>query len=362
MCKVYNSIGCITAIKSHLRKNGINEFKSLNDVRNFQENYTIILQEIESKHTSLIEQEKSTLIDEMSQLEDSIKVKKAEAENQIQSELANLKHSLENLPGIHSNLVKEFIADFKKFILKVKIWDNERTFDKRLNDSVRESTVFLADNLIIKNSRYKFIDSYFKIAVEESALRELNELKRKKIVIDEINNSIYGALGEQKVVNELKKLSDEFILINDFNCSFHPPIYNRNERDYIKSVQMDHVLISPSGIFLIETKNWSEKSLNNLSMYSPVQQIKRASFALNKILSEKNTQSILNLKRHHWGTREIPIKKLIVLINQKPREEFQYVKILTLKEVLGYINYFEPSFSREETQNIGNYLLKFQTK
>ena len=37
----------------------------------------------------------------------------------------------------------------------------------------------------------------------------------------------------------------------------------------IKSIQIDHILVTNSGIFLIETKNWSEKSLNNPSLRSP---------------------------------------------------------------------------------------------
>ncbi|AOW09214.1 nuclease-related domain-containing protein [Flavobacterium gilvum] len=358
MCKVYNSIGCITTIKSHLLKNGINEFKSLNELRNFQKNYEIALQEIESKHTFLIEQEKTALSDEISQLEDSIKTKKTEVENQLKSKLECLKRSLENLPTTHSNLAKEFITDFRKIILTIKIWVNELNFNERVCNSVQEETSILVDTLSKKKSRYKFIDSFLQIAIGESALLELNELKRKKFVINEINNSIYGALGEQKVVKELEKLSDEFVLINDFNYSFHPPIYYPLEKNYIKSVQMDHLLISSSGIFLIETKNWSEHSLNNLSMYSPVQQIKRANFALNKILSEKSAESISILKRHHWGVRKIPIRNLIVLINQKPQEEFQYVKILTLKELRGYVNYFEPCLSNTETRNIANFLLE----
>jgi hypothetical protein len=43
------------------------------------------------------------------------------------------------------------------------------------------------------------------------------------------------------------------------------------------SVQIDHLLVSPFGVFLIETKNWSDQSLNNLSLRSPVQQIKELS-------------------------------------------------------------------------------------
>ena len=66
---------------------------------------------------------------------------------------------------------------------------------------------------------------FLMLSLDTIALLELIELKRKKFVINEINNSIYGALGEQKVVKELEKLSDDFILINDFTYSFHPPIF-----------------------------------------------------------------------------------------------------------------------------------------
>ncbi|MBK7290418.1 MAG: NERD domain-containing protein [Chitinophagaceae bacterium] len=86
----------------------------------------------------------------------------------------------------------------------------------------------------------------------------MTELENKQRVIDEVKNSIYGALGEHKVVKELENLSDENILINDFALTFHPAIYNRQENDYIKSIQIDHLLVTPSGIFIIETKNWSE--------------------------------------------------------------------------------------------------------
>ena len=131
--------------------------------------------------------------------------------------------------------------------------------------------------------------------VNESCLVPLKDLERKKSIIDEVNTSIYGALGEQKVVKELEKLSDEYFLINDFCLSFPKPIYNRRENDYIKSIQIDHILVTLSGVFLIETKNWSEKSLNNPGLRSPVQQIKRTSFVLFKILNEGITNYRLNL-------------------------------------------------------------------
>ena len=165
-------------------------------------------------------------------------------------------------------------------------------------------------------------------------------------------------MGEQKVVKTLEALPDEYFLINDFAVSFSPAIYNIQEKDYIKSIQIDHLLVAPSGIFLIETKNWSEKSLENLSLRSPVKQIKRTSFVLFKLLNNEMSNFHLRLDKHHWGDKKISIKNLIVMTNAKPQEEFQYVKILTLNKLLGYINYFKPTFSINETQRIADFILR----
>jgi len=353
MCKVYNSIGSLTAIKSHLREHNVNEFKSLNELINFQKNYSVTRQQIISNHSLLIEQEKNTLGEEIAQLNDSIKTRKSEVEQQLQLELEKLKRQLDNLPSTHSNIFQALIGYLKKTGIKNKIRGHKLNFNSKITCSVQQSTNILTK----KNNRYQYVVSHFKDAVNESSLSQLQELERKKRIIDEVNTSIYGALGEQKVVRELENLSDDYILINDFTCSFHPPIYNRQEDEYIKSIQIDHLLISPTGIFLIETKNWSEHSLNNLSLRSPVQQIKRTNFALFKILAGEITNSNLILNQHHWGDRKVPIKNLIVLTNQKPSEEFQYVKVLSLKELLSYVKYFKPSFSNKETQMIANYLL-----
>lgn len=47
----------------------------------------------------------------------------------------------------------------------------------------------------------------------------------------------------------------------------------------------------------------------------------------------------------------------MVLINSKPNEEFQYVKVLKLNELLGYIRYFKPIFTASETEEISYYFL-----
>ena len=344
MCKIYNQIGCLTTIKLHLRQHRIYENLPPNELINFQSSYSTARQQIISNHKLLIEQEKSILSEKIVQLDYSIKTKKDTIEQQLLLELEQLNNQLIELRSAHSNIIQTAISFVKRVILKRSITINKRLVSYKITDAVKD----LENEYNETNDRYIYITSQTKDAVTKSSLPQVLELERKKRIIDEINSEIYGALGEEKVVKELEKLSDDYILIN----------YNRKENDYIKSIQVDHILLSPAGVFLIETKNWSQNSINNPNLYSPVQQIKRANLALYKILNGEFSNVKLILSKHHWGSRKIPIKNLIVFINHKPTEQFEYVKILTLNELLGYIKYFNRCFSTDEIQSMADYLLK----
>lgn len=354
MCNVHNSIGCLTTVKTHLKRHNINEFNSLKEVINFQKNFSTLRQKIISNHEQMIKIEKVTLEAEILELHNAVKVDKIHFEGIFRSDIDELTQKVNSLS--HStdlNFVQRFVINTKQWFLKRKI----RSLEINLNNKIIYAVRNLVDKHQDKTNRHKYITSYFRAAVNESCLTEIKELENKQRIINEVRNSIYGALGEHKVVKELEKLSDENILINDFALSFHPAIYNRQENDYIKSIQIDHLLVTPSGIFLIETKNWSEKSLANLNLHSPVQQVKRTSFALFIILTRDFLSERVNLKPHHWGDRKIPIKNLVVLTNSKPNQEFQYVKVLTISELLSYVRYFKPIFTRSETKEIASYLL-----
>ncbi|MEC5165454.1 hypothetical protein RCH18_001182 [Flavobacterium sp. PL11] len=356
MCKVYNTIGSLTAVKSYLHQHKINQFKSLKEVINFQKNYTNSRQKLFLDHTLLINQERLILNDEISVLKISIANRKSEVEQKLKLDLEQLKRKVEEIPRDNTNYFNITYNYFKKIHFLIKLQVNEKFLSYNVHNSVKNAV----NNLKRKSTRYQYIESNFNDAVTSSCLLEIEEHDRIKKVIDEINPFIAGALGEHKVVKELKKLSDDFILINDFQCSFKPAIYDRKQKKYLKSVQIDHILVAPSGVFLIETKNWSQKSLANLSLRSPVEQIKRANFALFSILSGNLSKNKLKLNKHHWGERKIPIRNLIVLINHKPLEEFQAVKITTLKELLNYVSFFSPCFSIEETKMIADYLRNYK--
>lgn len=355
MCRTYNKIGSLTTLKLRLEENNIHDFKSLKEVIDFQKSYTILHQQLISHHENLIEEEKNMLNINLPDLDTAIQTQRQQSIQTLTNEIDKLKQQLNILSNNTStNFFKKLAIGLRHINYKRKIKLKEHNFETAVKISISK----LVEDYEVKSNRYQFIASHFNEAVRQSAQYPLSELERKKATIDELNSYIYGALGEQKVVKTLEALSDEYFLINDFNVSFLPAIHNRKENDYIKSVQIDHILVGPAGIFLIETKNWSEKSLENLSLRSPVEQIKRTSFALFYLLNNEMSNYHLRLDGHHWGEKKIPIKNLIVFTNTKPKEEFQYVKILTINDILSYVNYFKPIFSYVETKRIAEMILR----
>jgi len=205
----------------------------------------------------------------------------------------------------------------------------------------------LHDYLINHRSEEKSIQKHNEVLTRSE--KEVQQLSQIKEVITNLNPEIAAAIGENLVVNELKKLSDDYILINNFSLALDTPLYYKKDKSKIRSIQIDHLLISKAGIFILETKNWSRKSINNANFQSPVAQINRSSHALFVLLSRRN----INLKKHVWGANpQIPIRNILVMTNKKPKGQFKHVKIKTLKELNSYIEYFDPIFNDQELNKI----------
>lgn len=355
MCQIHNPVGSLTSLKNHLAANNINNFKSLNEVIEFRNSYASLRQQIIKDHEILVENEKNTLQNDLEQLDKGIEDQKERTRLVLQVEIEKQQLHLESLAKDRpTNFIIKLFNIILRLYYLLKISHNKIRLHSRVLKSVKELDIVRQH----KTNRYHFLLSQFDEAVSLSSLFPLRELEIKKWTIEKVSSYIPGAIGENKVVKVLETLSDEYFLINDFSINFSKAIYNKKENDYIKSIQADHVLVAPSGIFLIETKNWSDQSLNNPNLRSPVQQIRRTSFALFRLLNTTVANETLNFDHHHWGKLKIPMKSVIVLTNKIPIEEFQYVKILDLNRLLPYVQYFKPIFSYYETQQIAAYLLK----
>jgi hypothetical protein len=167
---------------------------------------------------------------------------------------------------------------------------------------------------------------------------------------------VQGAIGEQSVEMVLKALSDDYILINNFVHIFKSPLFY-TKKDKIKSVQIDHILVGPPGVFLIETKHWSNWSVRSKQFRSPIDQIKRANHALFKLLINARPQSILSFKKHPWGNKHARIRNVVVFTKAKGSFEDGFVEVLGIYQVLSYVRSFSPEFNAKETEGIAKYLL-----
>ena len=354
MCKIYNTVGSLSTLQSKLREQGIKDMKTVKDVTEFQNSYPLLRQRILSHHQELLEQEKNDLHLELQSLAQRIEDQREEKENGLKIEIQSLKELLNSLIN---NPPTSFFGRIKRYFI-VHQSRKELTYkEKHFNNIVKDSIQWLTDSYQPKDVRYKYITTYYDEVLRRSYKKDISELERKKASVDELWPFIPGAIGEEQVVKALSTLPDEYSLINDFCVRFYKPIYTR-ERDKIMSIQIDHVLVGPPGVFLIETKNWSEKSLENLDLRSPVEQVRRTSYALFKLLHNEVPDYNLYLDKHHWGSKRIPLRNLIVMIHAKPREEFQYVKVLTINELIRYIRYFQPVLSPSDINNITEFLVK----
>jgi hypothetical protein len=225
--------------------------------------------------------------------------------------------------------------------------------DLELANEMRAKNVFFKiyfgiKVLVLSYRKASLVDNYENV-LSKRCEKSTAKLVYTKKTVSELYPLISGAVGENAVVNELKKLSDSYYVINDFTVKFNPPIYNSKENDRIYSIQIDHLVICNSGIFALETKNWNANSVRNRDLRSPVEQIKRSGYALYVSL---NAKSDFGLETHHWGNKKIPIRNIIVMTNSVPIEEFMHVKVLSLKNLNGYLEYFEPIVTDTEVDRL----------
>lgn len=349
MAKVIGSIESLKSLKKELKHRGVTRFTSVKEINDFLSNYYI---------------EKNTILQNIAnELEKKFIDTSTNLEQKIQNKAIIINLKTEKLNKKLFEL-KEFIqfieSNENKNILK-KVIDYIRLFkSKRQLDFITKNKSYLinssVDSLIpLIEKDEQFIQEYNtnkQYLIKSKAKPLIAKLEYTRRVVENSKNLIAGAIGENLVVKEIKKLSNDFILINDFSLTFDPPIFYKKKNERINSIQIDHLLISKAGIFILETKNWSKASVSSISLRSPIEQILRFNFALYIFVTN-------NIKLyHHWGLKRIPLRNVIVMIKSKPLGDFNFTKIKLLNELNDYINSCEIVFTERELNKIVSELTK----
>lgn len=353
MAQIHGQIESLKKLNHELISHGINRFNSIKEVNDFINNFQL-------EKDAIINAEREILANEVNDLNFKIKeslnnceIIKSKKITEIEVIIDTLRINIENLTA---KVSKSF---FHKIFYTYRLKNQKKSLAYySLNTPViiTNATKDIQENIVNDENKLKYINENIELIIERRSLPKIEKLNDVKKTIESLHPLIAGAIGENLVVKEIEKLPDDYVLINDFSLKFNPPLYNRKSHDKIFSIQIDHLLISKSGIYLLETKNWSKKSIESLDLRSPVEQITRTSYALFMIVNDAKTL----VNEHHWGKKQIPIRNVIVMINEKPKEDFKFVKVKSLKELNNYLAYFEPVFTEEEVVRIANYLIKIQ--
>jgi len=138
---------------------------------------------------------------------------------------------------------------------------------------------------------------------------------------------LIGAHGEETVITALSYLPDEYHVLNDVNLHFQKAIHWHEKDEYIKNCQIDHIIVGPTGIFLVETKNWKSSDIE-LKSDKLKYQVRRSSLAMWYFL-----------KDFYWRADWPKIRNVIVSINGSPFgwKPDKYIDIVTPYQLCGYI-------------------------
>ncbi len=344
MTKVIGTIESLKSLKSELENRGISRFNSVKEINDFLSNYELEKLTILNDTSAKLKNEYfETCINLKNRVQSKTEIIHLETEK-IDSQINDLQVKIDLIKNNNGkNFLKKIVSNVNLYFIKNRL----RYFVNNKTELINLSVESVSNKIEIDEVFIKEYETNKQILINNKAKSKIEELEFTRNIIENSSNLISGAIGENLVVKEIKKLSDEYVLVNDFNLSFSPPIFYKKYNERIYSIQIDHLLISRAGIFIIETKNWSKSSVDSISLRSPVKQIERSNFALYVYISEN-----IDLKEHHWGEQQIPIRNVIVMIKNKPSAKFKFVKVKLLGELNDYISYFEPILTEKQLNKI----------
>jgi hypothetical protein len=289
MTIVEGQIESLKKLIESLNRNGITRFNSIGEINRFLRDYESEKKQLPSQIESALEAE----IQDMQSTLTSHQQAYDELKTTIRKEIKQKIQKLEVETNQASDKSNRNIFYKVFYFLKIKSLSHRKADLENNLESILKKKTSIAENTVVgqKNKIDYCLENREKI-ISERCKKSLEDLTHTKEVVDGLYTLVAGAIGESSVVKTLQQLSDDFYLINDFSIEFDPPIPNKKENDKIFSIQIDHLLVYQSGVFLLETKNWSKNSVENLDLRSPVKQILRTSFALFVLL---NSDSIIHI-------------------------------------------------------------------
>lgn len=233
---------------------------TLEEIAYFHSNYEQILSETEITITRQEDEIILSLSQDEARLESQLKEGIARRTVEVDAHIQDMEMNVKNAVGF-----------FPRLRCRLHHWIAIRLRSHRINSPLSGLRGELRN---VQSRKTNHIAS--KPHVIRNACRNITDTQKFLI---ENTSFLVGAKGEEHVICVLCQLPDEYHILNDVNLYFPKYIYWRERNEHIQTCQIDHIVIGPTGVFLLETKNWKtsdiEKKSDDLK-----HQVRRAGYAL----------------------------------------------------------------------------------
>lgn len=152
-----------------------------------------------------------------------------------------------------------------------------------------------------------------------------------------------GAQGELEVIRELCKLPDNFVLLND--VELEAKSFLTHNQKPVQSAQVDHLVVGPTGIFLLETKAWSRSFARSGEAFDPFEQVSRAGLLCHCLLNDAGLPA--------------KVRNVVVIRSQLPSSEHRdWVRVVSPERVRSLVTSGRAQLESHDVEEIVGYLRK----
>lgn len=298
-----------------------------------------------------VEAEIKDLEDRIDKLEKIIESKSLEIKDNIGLRIKNLEVEIDELGSI------KFSLDSLFSYLRAKLTLHNK---KRLYQNLKLNPQKEIDKLLKKE--YSDLQSltnrltYLENNKENEVKKRLEPLCENLANMEKIKNSneYKGAVGELAVIKNLENLPEDYFLLNDVFLELDEYITFHNSK--LKSSQIDHMVVGPTGIYVIEAKNWSYKYVQkvfNEDSYTPYDQIERSSYLTYRYLNNLKYGNIFQKAYFNLAKDEIKVKSIIAVTGADiPNTKGRHARVISANELSNYIQRGSQIISSEEVHEI----------
>ena len=119
-------------------------------------------------------------------------------------------------------------------------------------------------------------------------------------------------MKEDVVLRELKRLPATYYIFKDLHLYLHQAVKYRKTQETIDFSQIDFVVIGPTGIFIIEGKEWGIQILNDYS-HLPLKEADKAGL-------------IFYIRMYNRFCKKFPIYNIAVMLQKVSKVKYKYIQ------------------------------------